>query len=110
MKAFAVIAKILAALATVIGAIYLLATYGDKIVEWCKNLMASLPEISCFDPDEDEDEDEDEDDEPEVVEVVEEPAEEATVEEIVEDVIEDVVETAEEVADAVVADEADFEG
>lgn len=108
MKAFAVIAKILAALATVIGAIYLLATYGDKIVEWCKNLMASLPEISCFDPDEDEDEDED--DEPEVVEVVEEPAEEATVEEIVEDVIEDVVETAEEVADAVVADEADFEG
>ena len=108
MKAFAVIAKILAALATVIGAIYLLATYGDKIVEWCKNLMASLPEISCFDPQEDEDEDED--DEPEVVEVVEEPAEEATVEEIVEDVIEDVVETAEEVADAVVADEADFEG
>lgn len=108
MKAFAVIAKILAALATVIGAIYLLATYGDKIVEWCKNLIASLPEISCFDPDEDEDEDEDE--EPEVVEVVEEPAEEATVEEIVEDVIEDVVETAEEVADAVVADEADFEG
>ena len=108
MKAFAVIAKILATLATVIGAIYLLATYGDKIVEWCKNLMASLPEISCFDPDEDEDEDED--DEPEVVEVVEEAAEEATVEEIVEDVIEDVVETAEEVADAVVADEADFEG
>ena len=108
MKAFAVIAKILAALATVIGAVYLLATYGDKIVAWCKNLIASLPEISCFNSDEDEDEDED--DEPEVVEVVEDAAEDASVEEIVEDVIEDVVEAAEEVADTIVADETDFVG
>jgi hypothetical protein len=108
MKAFAIFAKILAALATVIGAVYLLATYGDQIVAWCKNLIDSLPEISCFDPDEDDDEDEDED--PVVVEVVEDAADEVPVEEIIEDVVEDVADAAKEIADAVVADEADFEG
>ena len=34
MKTVNTIVKILAALATVAGAIYLIATYGDKIVAW----------------------------------------------------------------------------
>ncbi len=96
MKVAAVIAKILTVIATVAGAIYLLATYGDKIVEWCKNLIASLPKVEV---------------EPEVEEAVEE-AEEA-VEEAVEEAAEAVEEVVEEVVEAVedvVADEADFEG
>lgn len=39
MKVFNTIMKILAALAAVAGAIYLIATYGDKIVAWAKNLL-----------------------------------------------------------------------
>ncbi len=35
--------KILTALAAVIGTVYVVATYGDKIVEWAKNLLASCP-------------------------------------------------------------------
>ena len=40
MKFVSAIFKILAALAFVAGIIYLLATYGDKIVAWCKKLLA----------------------------------------------------------------------
>ena len=47
MKIVSAIAKMLAALATVVGAIYLLATYGEQIVAWCKKVMASLPEKTC---------------------------------------------------------------
>ena len=35
--------KILTALAAVVGAAYVIATYGDKIVAWAKELMAKLP-------------------------------------------------------------------
>ena len=35
--------KILTALAAVIGAAYVIATYGDKIVAWAKQLMAKFP-------------------------------------------------------------------
>lgn len=35
--------KILAALAAVVGVVYVVATYGDKIVQWAKNLLASCP-------------------------------------------------------------------
>lgn len=35
--------KILAALAAVVGIVYVVATYGDKIVQWAKNLLASCP-------------------------------------------------------------------
>ena len=35
--------KILAALAAVVGVVYVVATYGDKIVAWAKNLLASCP-------------------------------------------------------------------
>ena len=35
--------KILAALAAGVGIVYVVATYGDKIVAWAKNLLASCP-------------------------------------------------------------------
>ena len=35
--------KILAALAAIVGVVYVVATYGDKIVAWAKNLLASCP-------------------------------------------------------------------
>ena len=35
--------KILSALAAVVGIVYVVATYGDKIVQWAKNLLASCP-------------------------------------------------------------------
>ena len=43
MKAFNVIVKVLAALAAVAGAVYVVATYGDQIVAWAKKIFASLP-------------------------------------------------------------------
>ncbi len=39
MKIVGTILKILAALAAVAGAVYLIATYGDKIVAWAKKLL-----------------------------------------------------------------------
>ena len=41
MKVFSVIAKILVALAAIAGAVYVAATYGDKIVAWAKKLLGS---------------------------------------------------------------------
>jgi len=35
--------KVLTALAAVVGVVYVVATYGDKIVAWAKNLLASCP-------------------------------------------------------------------
>lgn len=40
-------AKILTALAAIVGAVYVVATYGDKIVQWAKNLLASCPNAEC---------------------------------------------------------------
>lgn len=39
MKTFNVIAKVVAALAAVAGIVYVVATYGDKIVAWAKKLL-----------------------------------------------------------------------
>ena len=39
MKIAATSAKILAAVAAIAGAVYLIATYGDKIVAWAKKLL-----------------------------------------------------------------------
>ena len=47
MKIFTNILKILAALAAIAGAIYVVATYGDKIVAWAKKVWASLPCPEC---------------------------------------------------------------
>ena len=41
MKVFSVIMKILVALAAIAGAVYIAATYGDKIVAWAKKLLSS---------------------------------------------------------------------
>ena len=73
--------KILTALAAVIGAAYVIATYGDKIIAWAKELMAKFP---CCCKAELED-----DFEPEATEpAAEDPAvEEVPVEEAVEEVI-----------------------
>ena len=43
MKTAALIAKILTALAAVVGAAYIIATYGEQIVAWAKKLLASCP-------------------------------------------------------------------
>ena len=47
MKIVSVVAKVLAALAAAVGTIYLLATYGEQIVAWCKKVMNSLPSCQC---------------------------------------------------------------
>ncbi len=46
MKAVNIIAKILAALAAVAGVVYVIATYGDKIVAWAKGLLGKC-ECCC---------------------------------------------------------------
>lgn len=49
MKIVGILLKILAALAAVAGIVYLLATYGDKIVAWAKKMMGLCP--CCCDAD-----------------------------------------------------------
>ena len=39
MKAFNTVVKIMTALAAVAGAVYVIATYGDKIVAWAQSLL-----------------------------------------------------------------------
>ena len=39
MKVFRVIAKVVLALAAIAGVVYLAATYGDRIVAWCKKVL-----------------------------------------------------------------------
>lgn len=41
------ILKIVAALATMAGIVYAVATYGDKIVAWAKSLMEGCPCKKC---------------------------------------------------------------
>ena len=43
MKTVNTIVKILAALAAITGIVYVIATYGDKIVAWAKQLLANCP-------------------------------------------------------------------
>ena len=74
------IVKILTALATVAGAVYIIATYGEQIVAWAKKVWAAMPKCPCC-----------EEAEPEVVEEV---AEEAPAEEAAEEVAEEVAEEA----------------
>jgi hypothetical protein len=91
MKAFTIIMKILAAAAAIVGAVYVAATYGDKIVAWAKKMLPCCP--ACEETEE-------------APAVEEEAVEEApVVEEVVEEEVAPVVEE-----EAPVADEADFEG
>lgn len=101
MKVFNTITKILVALATIAGVVYLAATYGDKLVAWAKKVMGARKcgcekgccgECTCEEAD--------------VAEVEEAPVEEAA-EEVAEEPeveIEVVVSEGEPVAE-----EADFE-
>ena len=43
MKTFALVAKILAALAAVVGVAYVVATYGEQIVAWARKLLNACP-------------------------------------------------------------------
>ena len=43
MKTLNTIVKILAALAAVAGAVYVVATYGEQITAWAKKVLASAP-------------------------------------------------------------------
>ena len=84
------IVKILTALATVAGAVYIIATYGEQIVAWCKQIWSKMPKCPACE-------------EAEVVEeFVEEPAEEAAPEAAAEELP---VEEAEEAAPEVVVAE-----
>ena len=42
MKAFKTVLKILAALAAIAGIVYVVATYGDKITAWAKQILDKL--------------------------------------------------------------------
>lgn len=100
MKALNTIVKILTALATVAGIVYIVATYGEQIVAWAKKMLNALPKCPAC-----------EEAEPEVeVEIeVEAAAEEVAAEEPAEEVA--VEEPAPEVVVAEnepVAEEADF--
>ena len=39
--------KLLTALATIAGVVFVVATYGDKIVEWAKKIWAAMPKCPC---------------------------------------------------------------
>ena len=74
MKAMNTIIKILTALATVAGVVYIVATYGEQIVAWCKKTLEKLPKCPKCEEAED-------DAEIEVEITVEEPAEEVAADE-----------------------------
>lgn len=76
--------KILTALAAVIGAAYVIATYGDKIVAWSKQLIAKIP---CCKVDLEADFEDSAVEEPVAEEVAEPVVEEVPVEEEVEEVV-----------------------
>ena len=43
MKNFALIAKIVTAIAAIVGFAYIIATYGEQIIAWAKKLLNSCP-------------------------------------------------------------------
>jgi nucleoid-associated protein YgaU len=47
MKAANIIVKVLVALAAVAGAVYVIATYGDKIVAWAKKMLGNCKCCEC---------------------------------------------------------------
>ena len=47
MKAMSIVLKILTALAAVAGVVYVIATYGDKIVAWAKGLLGKCECDDC---------------------------------------------------------------
>lgn len=119
MKVVNTLVKVLTALAAVAGAVYVIATYGEQIVAWCKKTLANLPKCPCTDCECDgeckcEGECEcqcEAAEEPAVEEPAEEAVEEVVVEETVEEAPVEEEPAAEEPAEeAVVADDEDFVG
>ncbi len=51
MKVFRTVMKIVAALAVVAGIVYIVATYGDKIVAWARNLLGKAKSLCSCDGD-----------------------------------------------------------
>ena len=100
--------KLLAALAAVAGAVYVIATYGEQIVAWCKKVMAMLPKCDCECECEGCDCDEPCDDCKCAYEAA--PAEEAAAEEAASEEPAEEVPVVEIAADEPVANEEDFEG
>ena len=47
MKTGKLIAKIAVAAVAVAGVVFVVATYGDKIVAWCKKLISSCKKNEC---------------------------------------------------------------
>lgn len=47
MKVMSIVLKVLAALAAAAGVVYVIATYGDKIVAWAKNLLGMCQCDEC---------------------------------------------------------------
>ena len=94
MKVAKLIAKIVVALAAIAGAVYVIATYGNQIVAWCKKVLASLPcNCECK------------------VEIVSEPEAEEEAPAAEEEAAEEAAEEeapAEEKAEEAVVEEADF--
>ncbi len=52
MKALNTIVKILTALAAVAGAVYIIATYGEKIVAWAKKMLNAMPQCPACEEEE----------------------------------------------------------
>ena len=52
MKPINTIVKILTALAAIAGAVYIIATYGEKIVEWAKKVWNAMPKCPCCEEEE----------------------------------------------------------
>lgn len=97
------IIKILTALATIAGAVYIIATYGEQIVAWAKKLLNAMPK--CPDCEEAEVVEEYTEEAPAAEAAAEEAvAEEVPVEEAVEEPAPEVVVAEHEP----VAEEADF--
>lgn len=100
MKTLNAVVKVLAAIAALAGAIYLIAVYGDRIVAWAKKMMGCCPW------DEGEEAPVEEENPAEETPAEEPPCEEAPVEEApVEE-----APAAPVADDTPVADEEDFEG
>ena len=97
MKTGKLIAKIVVALAAVAGVVYVIATYGEQIVAWCKKMLETCKCKCCCNCEV----------EPEAI--VEEAEAEVAEEAAAEEVVEEVVEAEAPAEEAPVADDADFE-
>lgn len=86
------VVKILTALAAIIGAAYVIATYGEQIVAWAKKLLSCCPKCGLEDEFVSEEE-------PVAEDAAEAPVEEIAAEEVEEPVEEIVIEANEPVAE-----------